>query len=76
MKNENLHSGALQSKAGSKKSSGTLQESFIDMIIHESLLKNRKEKLVAEIDAALDKKDQTLFMKLSSEMNQLNQQFG
>lgn len=76
MKNENPHSGTLQSKAGNKKSSGTLQESFIDMIIHESLLKNRKEKLLTEIDDALDKKDQSLFMKLSSEMNQLNQQFG
>jgi uncharacterized protein YpiB (UPF0302 family) len=59
-----------------QKRESSLQEMFIDMIIHEALLNSKKDDLERKLDDALDKKDKILFMKLSSEMKKLLLSFG
>jgi uncharacterized protein YpiB (UPF0302 family) len=45
-------------------------------MIHESILKLEKEKLLKKIDEALDMKNHELFNELSKEMKTLMKKFG
>ena len=53
----------------------TIQDILIEMIINESILTYQRENLAKQIDDALDTKNKLLFLKLSTEMNQLLKQF-
>ncbi len=53
-----------------------MQDLFIEMMIHESILKLEKEKLLKKIDEALDMKNHELFNELSKEMKTLMKKFG
>ena len=77
MKNEKLPSELVKSYLANKQNQDTtLQDTFIEMIIHESILINKKTLLEQQIDQALDEKNKPLFLKLSSEMNELIKMFG
>ncbi|MEC2054974.1 IDEAL domain-containing protein [Peribacillus psychrosaccharolyticus] len=77
MKNDKSYSDLAESSSLKKrKVNAPLQEVFIDMIIHEAILKEKKSKLQKQIDDALDLKDKKGFMKLSHEMNHLLTLFG
>lgn len=77
MNNEKSYSELV--KAHSLKhsnSTATIQELWIEMIIHESILIGQRKKLETQIDDALDTKNKALFLQLSADMIQLNKQFG
>ena len=77
MKNEKLPSELVKSYLANKKNQdASLQETFIEMIIHESILINKRTQLKQQIDHALDERNKPLFLKLSSEMNELIKMFG
>ncbi|KMY49042.1 IDEAL domain-containing protein [Peribacillus loiseleuriae] len=77
MKNEKLPSELVKSYLANKKNQdATLQDTFIEMIIHESILINKRTQLEQQIDQALDKRNKPLFLKLSSEINELLKMFG
>lgn len=77
LKNEKSYSESVKSLSMSEmKNDAVVQEMLIDMIILESVLNTKKNILAKQIDEALDTKDKTLFLKLSSEMNILLKQYG
>jgi uncharacterized protein YpiB (UPF0302 family) len=78
MKNEKLPSEEVVTSYSvkKKKSDASLQDMFIEMIIHESLLVNKKRNLEKKINLALDEKNKPLFLTLSGEMNDLLKMFG
>jgi hypothetical protein len=51
-------------------------EIYIDMLLYESILASQKTKLLEEIDAALDLKNESLFMKLTEELKEVNIRYG
>ncbi len=55
---------------------GLTEEVFVDMMIYEAQLTHAKRKLKDQIDLALDKKDKELFLQLSSELIELEKNFG
>ncbi len=77
MKNEKLPSELVKSYLANKKNQdASLQDTFIEMIIHESILINKRTQLEQQINQALDERNKPLFLKLSSEMNELIIMFG
>ncbi|KMY45424.1 hypothetical protein AC622_15320 [Bacillus sp. FJAT-27916] len=55
---------------------GLTEEVLVDMMIYEAQLTHAKRKLKDQIDLALDKKDKELFLQLSSELIELEKNFG
>jgi uncharacterized protein YpiB (UPF0302 family) len=55
---------------------GYVQNLYIEMFLREIQLRAKKEKLQQRIDAAIDKRNKEVFMKLSTELNELNKCFG
>lgn len=58
-----------------------LKESFvmdlyIDMFLFEIQLNSKRDKLLENIDLAIDKNDKQSFLKLSKELNALNKSYG
>jgi uncharacterized protein YpiB (UPF0302 family) len=51
-------------------------EIYIDMLLYESILANQKTKLLEDIDEALDLKNESLFMKLTEELKEVNIRYG
>ncbi|NQD68361.1 IDEAL domain-containing protein [Bacillus haikouensis] len=51
-------------------------EIYIDMLLYESILTTEKTKLLEDIDAALDCKNEMLFMKLTEELKEVNIRYG
>lgn len=77
MKNDKSYSELVKAHSTKKaKKTETMQEIVIEMIIRESILKRKRDKLAQQIDNALDNKDKPLFLQLSSEMKQLMELFG
>ncbi|USK60687.1 IDEAL domain-containing protein [Peribacillus asahii] len=77
MKNEKSYSELVKAHSTKKaKKNETMQEILIEMIIRESILKRKRNKLAQQIDNALDNKDKPLFLQLSAEMKQLMKLFG
>ncbi|MCA1056439.1 IDEAL domain-containing protein [Rossellomorea aquimaris] len=70
---EMMKASAMTRKRNAEKS---VLEIYIDMLLHESILSTRKNKLLKDIDAALDCKDETLFMKLTEELKEINICYG
>ncbi|KIL45633.1 IDEAL domain-containing protein [Jeotgalibacillus soli] len=54
----------------------TMMEIYVDMVINEILLKQRKQQILTALDEALDQKDQVAFMELSKELNTLEVTHG
>ncbi|MFB5282625.1 IDEAL domain-containing protein [Peribacillus sp. Hz7] len=77
MKNDKSYSELVKAHSTKKaKKNETMQEILIEMIIRESILKRKRNKLAQQIDNALDNKDKPLFLQLSAEMKQLMKLFG
>ncbi|MFJ8244544.1 IDEAL domain-containing protein [Peribacillus asahii] len=77
MKNDKSYSELVKAHSTKKaKKNETMQEILIEMIIRESILKRKRDKLAQQIDDALDNKDKPLFLQLSAEMKQLMKLFG
>ncbi|MEH6946175.1 IDEAL domain-containing protein [Bacillus sp. JJ634] len=77
MKNDKSYSELVKAHSTKKaKKNETMQEILIEMIIRESILKRKRNKLARQIDNALDNKDKPLFLQLSAEMKQLMKLFG
>lgn len=53
-----------------------MSELYVTMILQEALLKNEKEKLLLKIDEALDQKNEELFYKYSTKLNEVIKKFG
>jgi uncharacterized protein YpiB (UPF0302 family) len=51
-------------------------EIYIDMLLYESILASQKTKLLEDIDTALDLKNESLFMKLTEELKEINIRYG
>ena len=78
MENKKSYTEMMKASAMTRKKSAekSVMEIYIDMVLHESILKTQKSKLLKDIDSALDAKDRVLFMKLSKELNELNVSYG
>ncbi|WRP08058.1 IDEAL domain-containing protein [Rossellomorea aquimaris] len=78
MENKKSYTEMMKASAMTRKKAAerSVMEIYIDMVLHESILMTRKTKLLTDIDAALDKKNKPLFMKLSKELNDLNLSYG
>ncbi|MDT9023527.1 MULTISPECIES: IDEAL domain-containing protein [Rossellomorea] len=78
MENKKSYTEMMKASAMTRKKAAerSVMEIYIDMVLHESILMTRKTKLLTDIDAALDKKNKPLFMKLSKELNELNLSYG
>lgn len=75
MNNEKSYSvKAHSNKRG--KTAATMQDILIEMIINESILICQRKNLEKQIDDALDTKNKSLFLQLSTEMKQLLKRFG
>ncbi|WAA08700.1 IDEAL domain-containing protein [Fervidibacillus albus] len=48
-----------------------VQTLYIDLLLHESLLKEKREKIKREIDSSLDGKDKERFYTLVDQLKQL-----
>lgn len=55
---------------------GLTEEVLVDMMIYEAQLTHAKRKLKDKIDTVLDKRDKELFLQLSSELIELEKNFG
>jgi uncharacterized protein YpiB (UPF0302 family) len=53
-----------------------VQNLYIDALLEEIQLKAEKEKLLKQIDEAIDQRDKELFLSLSGKLNELNKRFG
>ncbi|KUP09184.1 hypothetical protein Q73_03695 [Bacillus coahuilensis m2-6] len=49
----------------------TMMEIYVEMVLEELLFHHQKEKLISKIDAALDARDRSLFLQLSSDYKEL-----
>ncbi|MGE6755220.1 IDEAL domain-containing protein [Rossellomorea sp. NPDC071047] len=78
MENKKSYTEMMKASAMTRKKAAerSVMEIYIDMVLHESILMTRKTKLLTDIDAALDKKNKPLFMKLTKELNELNLSYG
>jgi uncharacterized protein YpiB (UPF0302 family) len=78
MENKKSYTEMMKASAMTRKKAAerSVMEIYIDMVLHESILTTRKTKLLKDIDAALDKKNKPLFMKLTKELNELNLSYG
>lgn len=78
MENKKSYTEMMKASAMTRKKAAerSVMEIYIDMVLHESILMTRKTKLLTDIDAALDKKNKPLFLRLSKELNDLNLSYG
>lgn len=79
MNNEKSYSNLMKSCAMEQKKGKeeqTVLQIYIEIIMHEALLKAEKEKLAVAIDKALDEKDKETFTLLSKKYTELAKRFG
>ncbi|KHD85898.1 IDEAL domain-containing protein [Heyndrickxia ginsengihumi] len=53
-----------------------LDKIYADMVLNELILKKEKEKILEQIDHALDLRDKEQFFQLTNELQQLEMKFG
>ncbi|GIN62891.1 hypothetical protein J27TS8_28840 [Robertmurraya siralis] len=73
---EKFYPELMKSGAMNRKKEAFMMNLYIDMVLSESLLKSEKEKLFLQIDQAIDKKDKSTFLQLSTQYIELKQRFG
>ncbi|BCB02968.1 IDEAL domain-containing protein [Bacillus sp. KH172YL63] len=78
MENKKSYTELMKASAMTRKKAAgrSVMEIYIDMVVHESILKSQKDRLLTDIDAALDQHDKPLFMKLTEELKTLNVSYG
>jgi uncharacterized protein YpiB (UPF0302 family) len=74
---EKPYTELMKSNAMKKKlKEGYMLDLYIDMFLSEVVLKAEKEKLLAQIDQAIDERNQESFNVLSQQYKELNKRFG
>jgi uncharacterized protein YpiB (UPF0302 family) len=53
-----------------------VQDLYIEMLLSEIQLTIEKEKLLKEIDSAIDHRDKKTFLLLSGKLQEINKRFG
>ncbi|ETI68683.1 IDEAL domain-containing protein [Neobacillus vireti] len=53
-----------------------VQDLYIEMLLSEIQLTVEKEKLLRNIDLAIDRQDKKLFLRLSGQLKEINKRFG
>jgi|GEM_PF-757865 len=53
-----------------------VQTLYIDMLIRESILKERREKLKQQIDEAIDRRDENRFYHLANELKMVEDELN
>ncbi|OLS36484.1 IDEAL domain-containing protein [Bacillus sp. MRMR6] len=59
-----------------QKQENYVQDLYIEMLLSEIQLTVEKEKLLTNIDSAIDRQDKKSFYTLSKQLNELNKRFG
>ncbi|MBM7647587.1 uncharacterized protein YpiB (UPF0302 family) [Bacillus ectoiniformans] len=75
MENNNYFAEMMKSPMPREKVK-TATDEFIDNLLNEVIFKQEKKKLMAAIDHSLDKGDRTAFLKLSSDLNELEKKYN
>jgi IDEAL domain len=70
---EMMKASAMTRKRNAEKN---VMEIYIDMLLNEIILTSQKAKLLEDIDAALDHGDESLFLKLTEELKEINIRYG
>lgn len=73
---DNSYTELTKSSARNRGKKNYIQDLYIEMLLLEVLLKAEKEKLIAQIDKALDERDEAKFFELSSQFRELCKRFG
>ncbi len=73
---ENSYTELMKSSAMNKGKKNYIQDLYIEMLLSEVLLKAEQEKLIVQINQALDTRNKEAFLKLSSEYRELRKRFG
>jgi uncharacterized protein YpiB (UPF0302 family) len=78
MENKKSYTEMMKASAMTRKRNAerNVLEIYIDMLLYESILTTQKTKLLEDIDAALDCKNESLFMKLTEELKEVNIRYG
>ncbi len=73
---DNSYTELMKSGAMSKGKKNYIQDLYIEMLLSEILLKAEKEKLIVQINQALDNRNEETFITLSSQFCELCKRFG
>lgn len=78
MKNEKSYAELMKSYAMNRKNGEKdyILSLYVEMILNEAILLSEKEKLLKEIDLALDRRDKHSFYALSEQLIDLEKRFG
>lgn len=78
MNNDNSFQGLMKSQPPyeQKGTHNFVRKLYVEMLLNETILILEKERLLKEIDIALDNYDEIAFQKLVKDLEQLNEKFG
>lgn len=78
MENKKSYTEMMKASAMTRKRNGekNVMEIYVDMLLNEIILASQKTKLLEDIDAALDHRDESLFLKLTEELKEINIRYG
>jgi uncharacterized protein YpiB (UPF0302 family) len=76
LKNDNSYAELTKAYAMANKQEKFIQSVYIDLLIQEALLNDKKEKLKNEIDQAIDNNDKETFLNLSQQLIEIEKQLN
>lgn len=76
LKKDNSYAELTKAYARANKQEKFVQSIYIDLLIQEALLMEKRKKLKDEIDQAIDQNDKESFMDLSQKLNEVEQQLN
>lgn len=78
MNNEKSYTELMKAclEAGKNKTMNEMLDMYITMVFNEAWLQFQKRKLEDEINISLEERDQTLFMKLSSQYKEITEKLS
>jgi IDEAL domain len=78
LENKKSYTEMMKASAMTRKRNGekNVMEIYIDMLLNEIILTSQKTKLLEDIDAALDHRNESLFLKLTEELKEINVRYG
>ncbi|OCA84326.1 hypothetical protein A8F94_16590 [Bacillus sp. FJAT-27225] len=75
--NEKSYTELMKISAMKKeKAEGSLQDMYIEMLLHEIQLNLEKERLLKKIDEALEQRNKPVFLNLTGSLRELNEKYG
>ncbi|MCU9594950.1 IDEAL domain-containing protein [Caldibacillus thermolactis] len=76
MKKDNSYAELTKAYARANKREKFVQSIYIDLLIQEALLKEKRNQIKRDIDQAIDQHDKKSFMKLSQKLIEIEQQLN